>query len=84
MNVEEQELLVTQCKLSKSLSLGFVLTFIPAFGFISLIIAWRAFRKIEDAQGKLSGSGFATWCLVVGLLETIWIALVASSWLAHR
>jgi len=57
---DEQELLTAQCKLSKSLSLGFVLTFIPAFGIVSLIIGWLAFRKIEAANRRLGGDKLAT------------------------
>lgn len=84
MTSDEQKLLIAQCKLSKSLSLGFVLTFLPAFGFLSLIIGWQAFQKIETAQGKLGGDKLATWCLVVGLLETLWIMFVICMWLLNR
>ncbi len=71
MTEEEKQHLQTQCALSRSLSLGFVLTVIPAFGIVSLVIGARAASKIEASGNKLTGAWMAKWCVVVGLVESI-------------
>ena len=73
MTDEEEEHLRHQTELSKSLSLGFVCLFFPVFGFVAMVIGWRALAKIQRANDQLVGATMAKVCLGVGLLETIFL-----------
>jgi hypothetical protein len=61
--------LETQVELSKRLSLGFVLTVIPAFGVISFCIGVRSYRQIVCSEFPLAGHKMALWCMIVGFCE---------------
>jgi len=75
----DKDLILAQAKLSKSLSLGFVLTLVPfpLFGVAALFIGLRANKAIATSQEKLTGRGMAYWCVGIGLLETIvWLGSI--------
>ena len=69
MELEENELLSDQIRLSKSLTTGFAFSIVWLGGIgslISLIIGIRALIKISKSSKKLGGSGLAWWCVGIG------------------
>lgn len=77
MSHEKISPLGAQSKLSQKLTIGFVLTFIPLFGFVSLIIGTGALRQINQSSQELVGRKMAWWCIVVGGIGAA-ISLVAA------
>jgi uncharacterized BrkB/YihY/UPF0761 family membrane protein len=63
-----------QVKVSKMLSLGFVLSMVGVGGLGSLaalIIGLKAQRLIKQSNGEVAGMRMAWWCIIVGGLGTL-------------
>lgn len=71
ITAEDRSQIEAQIALSKSLGLGVALSLLPVAGLgsiASIVIGVRARKKIKESADKLSGSGVAAWCIVVGSL----------------
>jgi len=69
MDTEEKALLDEQIRLSRSLTTGFAFSIVWLAGvgsLIALAIGIKALVQISRSGKKLSGSGLAWWCVVVG------------------
>lgn len=78
MDIEEKALLEEQIRLTKSLTTGFAFSIVWMAGIgsmIALVIGIKALIQISRSENKLSGSGLAWWCIIVG-----GIGVVALPW----
>jgi len=63
-----------QLKVSKMLSMGFVLSITGIFGvgsLIALILGIKASRIIRKSNGTINGAFMAWWCIVAGAVGTL-------------
>jgi hypothetical protein len=70
--------LEVQVRTSKMLAFGFTLTLIPLYGIgslIALVIGLKGRRVVKRANGELSGSVMAWWCIIAGAVGTLYGAL---------
>jgi hypothetical protein len=74
--------LALQIRVSRTLSIGFVLTVWPlswATSGVAIIIGVWAMSIIKQSQDPLAGKILAWWCIIVGSLES----LVSLSFVIH-